>query len=34
MECNYCKSELKTLSSLKNHKKNNKKCIEIQKKKH
>ena len=32
MECNYCKSELKTLSSLKNHKKNNKKCIEIQKK--
>jgi len=32
MECNYCKSELKTLSSLNNHKKNNKKCIEIQKK--
>ena len=31
MECNYCKKSLKTLSSLNYHKKNNKKCLEIQK---
>lgn len=31
MECEYCKSVLKTLSSLNYHKKNNKKCLDIQK---
>ena len=30
MECNFCKSELKSVSSLNYHKKNNKKCLEIQ----
>ena len=30
MKCNFCKSELRTLSSLNYHKKNNKKCLEIQ----
>jgi len=30
MECNYCKKSLKTLSSLNYHKKNNKKCLELQ----
>jgi hypothetical protein len=32
MECNFCKSILKTVSSLNYHMKNNKKCIEIQSK--
>jgi len=31
MECNFCKSKLRTLGSLNYHKKNNKKCLEIQK---
>ena len=31
MECNFCKSVLKTSSSLNYHKKNNKKCLDIQK---
>ena len=30
MECNFCKSILKTLSSLNYHKKSNKKCLELQ----
>ena len=30
MECEFCKSKLKTVSSLNYHKKNNKKCLEIQ----
>jgi len=30
MECNFCKSGLKSMSSLNHHKKNNKKCLEIQ----
>ena len=30
MECQFCKSILKTLSSLNYHMKNNKKCLEIQ----
>jgi len=32
MECNFCKNKLKSIASLNNHKKNNKKCLEIQKK--
>jgi chromosome segregation ATPase len=31
MECNFCKSVLKTSSSLNYHKKNNKKCLDVQK---
>ena len=31
MECEFCKSILKTISSLNYHKKNNKKCLETQK---
>ena len=30
MECEFCKSKLKTVSSLNYHKKNNKKCLELQ----
>ena len=32
MECNFCKSILKSVSSLNYHIKNNKKCLEIQSK--